>query len=49
MTSGDGPPRVIEREAAIRIVEEELAREYRASSALGVDPVFGVTTIRLRK
>ncbi|ELP66947.1 YrhB domain-containing protein [Streptomyces turgidiscabies] len=30
---------MIEREAAVRIVEEELAREYGASSALGVDPV----------
>lgn len=35
---------MIERETAIRIVEEELEREYRECAALGVDPVRTVVT-----
>jgi hypothetical protein len=35
---------MIQRETAIRIVEEELEREYREQAALGVDPVRTVVT-----
>ncbi|WP_405820137.1 YrhB family protein [Streptomyces sp. NBC_01390] len=38
MTSAETGPRVVEREDAVRIVEEELAREYEKWSALDVDP-----------
>ncbi|MFI1359454.1 YrhB domain-containing protein [Streptomyces sp. NPDC020898] len=39
MTSGEDGPRVVDREAAVRVVEEELERERQKWSALGVDPV----------
>lgn len=44
MTSGTDDPHVIGREDAVRIVEEELEREHRRSSALGVEPVRVVVT-----
>ena len=47
MTGGEDPLRGIGREDAVRIVEEELDREYRKSSGPGVDPVMRVVIARV--
>ncbi|MFF3375765.1 YrhB domain-containing protein [Streptomyces sp. NPDC002680] len=44
MTGDEDGSRVIRREAAVRIVEEELEHERQRWSALGVDPVRVVVT-----